>query len=313
MTLQVPGGIARLAVGECGLPGQVIITTRDGKSLRLDKRAGAYKLLAVPSCPAPAPAGIADLLTGSSVSKGRLSLKKAWLSGPTRRYPHGILGDQVEATRLEVLTVTGLALKFTLDGNSVFEDLWPRVVDIQGDGQDEVLVLRSRLNEGSSAALFGVVGTRLMLLAESEPIGKANRWLNPIGVADFDGDRRREIAVVITPHIGGTLTLFERRGSRLVKNHSKFGFSNHAIGSRELGMSTIIDLNGDGIPDLVVPDASRKSLRIVTFAGGRFRELRKHDYGRKIVTAIVTANFSYQVFPDVVFGLEDGTLVVLPR
>ncbi len=36
VTLQVPGGIARLAVGECGLPGQVIITTRDGKSLRLD-------------------------------------------------------------------------------------------------------------------------------------------------------------------------------------------------------------------------------------------------------------------------------------
>jgi hypothetical protein len=150
-------------------------------------------------------------------------------------------------------------------------------------------------------------------LAESEPIGRSNRWLNPVGVADFDGDGTREIAVVITPHIGGILKVYTRKGSRLVREYEAQGFSNHVIGSRELGMSAIVDFNEDGVPDIALPGAQRRRLRIVTFAGGRFAELHNLKYGSRIFTAVLPANFETQVFPDLVFGLEDGTLVVLPR
>ena len=53
------------------------------------------------------------------------------------------------------------------------------------------------------------------------------------------------------------------------------GFSNHQIYSRELGMSAVLDFNGDGIPDLLVPDAKREALRVVTFANGQFRQILK--------------------------------------
>ncbi len=313
VALQVPGGIARLAVGECALPGEVIVTTRGGGYFLLLKDAGRYRLQALERCPRAAGAEVSGMLSDGIVGLGKLTIKKTWLAGPTRRYGHGILGDEVEASQLRVEINSGRVLTFTLDAGSVFEDLWPRVVDLEGDGQEEVLLVRSRLDAGSSVALFGVVNGRLRLLAESEPFGQRNRWLNPVGVADFDGDRRREIAVVLTPHIGGTLALYRRIGTRLVRKYGQPGFSNHAIGSRELGMSAIIDLNNDLMPDLVVPGADRKSLRIVTFASGRFRELRSYSYGREIVTAVLTANFRTQVYPDLVFGLEGGTLVILPR
>ena len=54
-----------------------------------------------------------------------------------------------------------------------------------------------------------LVGDELKVIAESDPIGLSHRWLNPVGAADFDGDGKMEIAVVITPHIGGTLKLYE--------------------------------------------------------------------------------------------------------
>ena len=62
-------------------------------------------------------------------------------------------------------------------------------------------------------------------------IGQPFRWLNPVGVGDFDGDGRREIAAVVTPHLGVTLKLYEWKGERLEPKHEAAGFSNHAIGS----------------------------------------------------------------------------------
>lgn len=313
VAVTVPGGMGRIAVGACGLPGQVVVTNRAGKNFMLFKAGRNLGLKPIAVCPATETGREPGMLPDGLVGRGRLTIKKTWLAGPTRRYRHGILGDAVEAGELRVNTEDGRRHTFTLDSDSVFEDLLPRVVDLDGDGQEEVLLVRSRLGKGSSTALFGIVKGKLKLVAESKPFGLANRWLNPVGVADFDGDDRREIAVVVTPHIGGTLTLYEKKGTRLVVKHSQYGFSNHFIGSRELGMSAILDFNGDLVADLAVPGRARESLRIVTFAGGRFAEIRRFRYGQKIVTAILKANFGTQIRPDLVFGLQDGTLVVLSR
>ncbi|MEK9900686.1 MAG: hypothetical protein VW516_08060, partial [Rhodospirillaceae bacterium] len=53
------------------------------------------------------------------------------------------------------------------------------------------------------------------------------------GAADFDGDGHPEIAFVETPHIGGTLRLYEYRDRKLHEDHVARGFSNYAVGSRE--------------------------------------------------------------------------------
>lgn len=314
MTVKVPGGIAKLAMGQCGLPGQIVATTPKGAYFEVTGNAGGIGLELIENCVVPNSGTIMGMLDDGVITRGSNSVAMAWLAQPTRRYGHGILGDAVEAAELRIATGDGGQYYYQLDEESVFEDLMARVVDLEGDGLEEVLVVRSRLRAGAAAAVFGLEQGKLVLLAESEPIGRSNRWLNPVGVADFDGDGKREVAVVLTPHIGGILTLCERKGRKLVRDHESRGYSNHAIGSRELGMSVIVDFNADGVPGITVPGitvpgAHRRSLRIVTFAGGRFAELRNLKYGAEITTAILPANSGTQIRQDLVFGLADGTLV----
>ena len=112
----------------------------------------------------------------------------------------------------------GKVVTFALRPDSVFEDLIPRLVDVDQDGRDEIIVVRSHEEAGASVVLLGLRGNRLIRLAESVAIGIPNRWVNPIGAADFDGDGQAEIAAVETPHIGGKLLLLEIEGRRLSEN-----------------------------------------------------------------------------------------------
>lgn len=308
--VRVSGGIATVAVGLCALPGQVVVRTRAGGHLQVRKQGREVRLVPLTACP-PEPPAVPGMLEGGGMGKGSQTVNAAWLAGPTRRYGHNILGNAPEASELHIITPGGGRHRFALDAESVFEDLRPRVVDIDGDGQEEILLVRSRLAAGSSVLLLGVVRGELRVVAESAPIGRRHRWLNPVGVADFDNDGRREIAVVTTPHIGGTLLLLQRQGERLVPKYTVPGFSNHAIGSRELGMSAVLDFNGDHVPDLAIPGDGRRSLRIVTFAGGRFTDLHHFRYEEEIVTAVAKANFDTQIEPDLVFGLRNDVLVVV--
>ena len=235
----------------------------------------------------------------------------AWLVGSTGDYRHGILGDQLEALGFcAVGPQTGQSATLLLPPGSVFEDLRVRLVDLTGDGQAEFVVIRSYLDRGAALAVYHLVEGRIEHLAETPPIGIANRWLNPAGAADFDGDGRVEIAYVETPHIGGTLRVWELVDGKLHPEQAVAGFSNHAIGSRELDLSAVLDWNADGVPDLAVPANGRRSLRIVTFAGGTFAELDTVPHNAEIVTAILATDLDADGKPELLYGLEDGRLML---
>lgn len=89
------------------------------------------------------------------------------------------------------------------------------------------------------------------------------------------------------------------------------GFSNHAIGTDELGLAAILDANGDGVMDLAVPGADRRTLRVVPFAGGRFRELQRVGHSAPIKSAVIAADLNEDGQQELVYALVDGTLVVL--
>lgn len=235
----------------------------------------------------------------------------ALLTGPTEDYGHGILGDPIEASGFCVVDLwTGEAATLSLKPGSVFEDLRVRLVDLTGDGRAEFVVVRSHLDRGAALAVYHLVEGRIEPLAETPAIGIANRWLNPAGAADFDGDGRVEIAYVETPHIGGTLKVWELADGALRREQAVAGFSNHAIGSRELDLSAVLDWNGDGVPDLALPDAARRSLRIVTFAGGRFAELAALPQYTEIKTAVHATDLDGDGKPELLYGLEDGRLIL---
>jgi len=260
--------------------------------------------------PRAAPPRRTGILPDGQVSLGSGRIRAAWLSRPTQRYHHGVLGDAIEAGGLAVELADGRTLETVLGPGSVFEDLAPRLLDVDGNGQSDLVVVRSYLQRGAALAAYAVGAGGLGLLGQSPPIGRPNLWLNPVGAGDFDGDGRIELAAVVTPHIGGVLTLYRLEAGLLRPIARQRGFSNHAMGSRQLGLAAILDVNGDSVVDLLVPNDNRRSLRVVSFAR-RFAELARVDHEAQIASAIVVFDSEIDPQPRVAYVLVDGTFVVL--
>lgn len=238
-----------------------------------------------------------------AVADGHGALQ-AWYERPTTRYGHGVLGDAIEAGSLVVLDDHGKRHEHVLPDHRVFEDITPRLADLDGDGRIEVVTIRSDLDAGAAVAVYAVNSGSLVEVAASDPIGQRNRWLSIAAIADFLGDGRRSIAVVRTPHLSGVLELLALREGKLVRVAGpQSGYSSHAIGSRVLSLAVAVDLDGNGTADLAVPDLSRRQVVFVTFAGG-LRALSRHPLPARVGGQIRAAGSRTIAVP-----LEDGTVL----
>ncbi|WP_417670786.1 hypothetical protein [Roseibium sp.] len=256
-----------------------------------------------------APEGLPD---GGIATHAGGDIQMAWYTAPTRRYGHGILGDDIEAGALSVQTSNGSTKILTLPETEVFEDRTPRLVDLDGDGKVEVVTIRSSLSLGAAVTVYGLSEAgELLEKATTRFIGRSNRWLNIAAIADFAGNGRKQIAYVETPHIGGTLYLFDYSDGRLTKLSSAYGFSNHAIGSREMDLALTIDMDGSDRPSLVVPSASRKSLKVVTYGTQGWRTEAEIGLPRPVQSALGTSGTGQEA--KLYFRLSDGAPYVLSR
>jgi hypothetical protein len=244
------------------------------------------------------------------VTRGNGEIRKAWLIRPVRRYGHGVLGDKIEAGGVRVETDRGQQFTYLLTEDEVFEDRYARIADLDGDGHDEVIIVNSHLAKGAALAVFGIRKGALIRLARTPFIGTAHRWLNPAGIADFDSDGRKEIAIVVTPHIGGTLQFWDYSKGKLRLQAKRFGFSNHFIGSRIQMMSTILQKPGGGKPILVLPGAKRNALYGITLAKGKISVEWKHVLSAQVVTEIVQTASTKKI-PAIAAGLSNNTMIVL--
>ncbi|MEM7271841.1 MAG: hypothetical protein AAF547_02070 [Actinomycetota bacterium] len=138
----------------------------------------------------------------------------AALVQPTDRYPHGVLGDQIEAAAVAVVPLDGSggATTFGPDPPTVIEGVSPLLADLDGDGRDEVIVTHANGEVGAWLAAWTLDGE---LVAESEPIGRGNRWRNQLAAAATAPDGTVELIDVRTPHIGGTIQYFQLRNGEL--------------------------------------------------------------------------------------------------
>ena len=270
----------------------------DGSEVTFDRVGTQQRLLR--------PRGVLD---GGVVTMGGANIRAAWLAFPTYRYDHGALGDRIEAGGLRLSLSGGGTVSFFLSEQYVFEDTAVRLVDLNGDGADELLVVRTDVDRGAGLALYDVIDGEVRLAAASAPIGQRYRWLNPVGAADFDGDGVVEIAAVVTPHLDGLLTWYRRDGSALVPVAEAPGHANHVLGSPEIRQSAIVDVDGDGIDDIVLPALGSRTVRAVSFAGGKVRILAEFAHDSAVVGAFVRG--VWDGVPGVAYSLADARLIVV--
>ncbi len=198
---------------------------------------------------------------------------RAWLIDPTTRYDHGVLGDAVEAGGF-IVENAGRRLVFTLPHEAVFEDRRVRLADLDGDGVPEAIVVKSYLQRGAAIAVYRIRRDRIEPLAESEAIGTRNRWLNPVGIADFAGTGKPMIAAVVTPHLSGSLRLYSLEGSNIAEVARIDGYTNHILGSRDLDLGRIVRVTRDGPPMIILPTRNRNALAAISFQEATPRVVR---------------------------------------
>jgi len=275
------------------------VLSKNGKSGKL-----VLRFIDDPGKPKPPEGALPD----GRVAIGTHDIARAWLAEPTDRYDHGILGDKIEAGALVIEARDGKQQVLRLKNDAVFEDLEPRIADLNGDGHDDIVLVKSYLKRGSALAVVAERRGRYEIVAETPPLGAPHRWLDPAGIADFTGGGKREIALVRQPHVVGQLELWALRDGRLQKVDELPDAANHIAGTRAIDMAAVADFDGDGIADLAVPSLDRTRLRIVSFAP-HAREIASIALPAKVATDL--GLLSAGGAPAVALGLADGSLAVV--
>ncbi len=183
---------------------------------------------------------------------------------PTERYAHGVLGDAIEHGAL-VMVVSGKQVRVRLPEHRVFEDTEPRLFDVDGDSEREVIVVESDRWLGARLAIYDPDG----LVAANEFIGRPFRWLAPagIGAVDLDGDGRVELAFVDRPHLAKELVIMRFSPGKLEPVARFQAVTNHRIGERDIAGGI---RNCAGAPEIIVADAAWREVLAIRFDGKAF-------------------------------------------
>ncbi|QMT31355.1 hypothetical protein [Alysiella filiformis] len=147
----------------------------------------------------------------------------------SQTYPHGVLGDEIEAKTLYTLdaqTLKPAAQAFRLPENLVFEN---NTLAVWGD---RIVAVISGDGAGARVAVLALQGQNWQIVAESAPL-PSHRWQSPFVF-------QNQLYAVQMPHIVGRLVRYEMQGKRLIEQELGEGFSNHAIGSHDTQIAAVL-------------------------------------------------------------------------
>ncbi len=159
---------------------------------------------------------------------------------PTPRYQHGVFGETEEWGALAFGLSDDQRMILRLPETRVFEDIAPRLADVDSDGAPEMIVVETDLSLGARLAIYDEAG----FVAATSFIGQTHRWLAPIGVADLDGDGLIEIAYIDRPHLARLLRVWRFQDGTLVEVAQVEGLTNHRLGDPAMAVACAIAARG---------------------------------------------------------------------
>jgi len=204
--------------------------------------------------------------TAASAQEEVWTVLAANYADPVTRYGHDALGPGHEWGVLEVTVQPGKkrakkeVRRFVLPHERVFEDIAPRLADLDGDGVPEVIVVESHLDFGSRLAIYDANGP----VTATDWIGQNHRWLAPVGAVDIDRDGKVEVALIDRPHLNKSLAIYRYSNRSLDYVLEIAPFTNHRFGDDYIvgGARTC-----KGVPAFIVADGDYKQVLAVTWAG----------------------------------------------
>ena len=244
----------------------------------------------------------ARLLTDGS---GRLLL----LAEPTTRYDHGVLGDGIEAAAIIMVDTKPepeVVLNLPISEPAVVEGIAPLWADLNGDGEREIIVTQSDIEQGAQIVVYDQTGNQL---ATGPAIGRSYRWRHQIAVAPFGPGGEIELVDVLTPHIGGVVEFYRLEGDQLRIVAQVPGFTSHRIGTPNLDMALAGDVDGDGTVEVLLPTQARTDLGAIQRTADGAEVAWMIPVGGQVITnlaAVPLANGGMAIGA----GREDGVLRV---
>ncbi len=181
---------------------------------------------------------------------------------PTEKYGHGVLGDKIEAGQL-VAVVDGVFYEFTLQSDYVYEDIRPRLYDVDGDNKLEFITIRTNVSKGAGIVIYKIINEHLFEYAYVPEIGASYKWLNIVTINDLDNDGIVELVWIQTPHIGGILKVAKINAGALQVLDTKSQYSNHEGGERNMCLSILTEQSSQKI--FYVPNQSKNKIIGFTF------------------------------------------------
>jgi hypothetical protein len=230
-----------------------------------------------------------------------------FLSGPTTRYDHGVLGDEIEASSITLVDPDpdpAIVLEIAVDPGEVIEGIMPLWADLDGDGQREIIVTQSSAEAGARIVVYSEDGS---IIGQGAPVGQGYRWRHQLAAGPFGPDGETELVDVLTPHIGGFVEFYQLIGDDLVIVASVPGFTSHVIGTRNLDMAVGGDFDGDGHFELLLPDQSRNELGGIRRTANGAEVAWRVPVGGRVVTNLAAVELDDGQI-SVGAGREDGTL-----
>jgi hypothetical protein len=229
---------------------------------------------------------------------------QAALTGPSARYSHGVLGDELEASAITLRDTAGGSTVIEVAAPDVIEGLSPMVADLDGDGTPEIIVTVSNAEVGARLVAYGLDGE---IVAQSDPIGRGYRWLHQVAAGPLGSDGEIEIVVVRTPHIGGVVETYRLIDGHLELAASQVGYSSHRLGSSNLDMALMADADGDGRLDVIVPTQDMTALGVLARTADGFEEVASLPLEGRLMTNVAAATDA-EGYLVLAAGADDGRL-----